>query len=532
MNREAPAIGGQSARRSALALFACLAVAASALAAPPDALVDAGRRIFREGRLTSGEPVTAFVSGDVPVSGTQFSCQGCHGRSGMGAGEGEIRVPPVSALLFEPSAQRRRGAYDASTLGRALRDGVDPSGRVLAPLMPRYRMADADVEALAAYLRSLSAVPGPGVTDTTIRFATVFTEGVPSAVRGAVLDVLSRYFEEKNRQTRLESRRAGHGAPPGQVRPTTYRDWALDVWELSGPGETWSQQIEARYRAQPVFALIGGASEGSWAAVARFCERNEVPGLLPGTDLPDAEEGDFYTLHFSRGLYLEADLVAADLAAIGVSDVVQLFPAGGPARRAADRLAATLRQRAATSEEWPLEGDPRTWNLSSRLRAAAPAAVVLWLSRDALAAVGPLPRGARVYVSSILLERDLEGLSVEGSPLLAAHGFALPSQPDPALRRFRAWRTSRGIEPRHERLQAQAYFACLAAKEGLMHAGRFFVRDYFLDSLDHAQALPAYLPFYARASTGPGQRFLSKGGYLLPVRNGRPVVEQARWLVP
>jgi hypothetical protein len=92
--------------------------------------------------------------------------------------------------------------------------------------------------------------------------------------------------------------------------------------------------------------------------------------------------------------------------------------------------------------------------------------------------------------------------------------------------------SSRGIAARHERRQAQAYFACLAAKEGLMHADRFFLRDYFLDSLDHAQALPAYLPLYPRASTGPGQRFLAKGGYLLPLLNGRPVPQQARWLVP
>jgi hypothetical protein len=45
--------------------------------------------------------------------------------------------------------------------------------------------------------------------------------------------------------------------------------------------------------------------------------------------------------------------------------------------------------------------------------------------------------------------------------------------------------------------------------------GRFFVGDYMLDTLDHAQNLVAYLPFYPRATLGPGQRFLSKGGYVL-----------------
>ncbi len=527
-----PATALRRAARRSVALAASLALSASAPVEAADILVEVGRRLFREGRTASGEPLSALVSGDVPVSGALLSCQGCHGRSGMGAGEGEIRVPPVSGLLYEPSPQRRRAAYDATSLARALREGVDPSGRALAALMPRYRIGDAEVEALDAYLRGLSATPSPGVTGTTIRFATVVSDALPEDERGALLDVLVRFFDERNRQTRLESRRPGHGAPPGRSRPTTYREWTLDVWELRGPGDTWYAQLEARYRAQPVFALLGGASGGAWAPIARFCERHEVPCILPGTDLPAGEEGDFYSLHFSRGLLLDADLIAADLARADVRRVVQLFPAGAPAQLAAERLASTLRQRGGASEAWPLEGDPGSWHLARRLREAAPAAVVLWLPRPTLDHVGALPGGARVYVSSTLLERQLEGLPVGGSPLLAAHGYVLPGAPDPALQRFRAWRSSRGIAARHERRQAQAYFACLAAKEGLMHADRFFLRDYFLDSLDHAQALPAYLPLYPRASTGPGQRFLAKGGYLLPLLNGRPVPQQARWLVP
>jgi hypothetical protein len=62
--------------------------------------------------------------------------------------------------------------------------------------------------------------------------------------------------------------------------------------------------------------------------------------------------------------------------------------------------------------------------------------------------------------------------------------------------------------------------------------GRFFVRDYVLDMLDHAQGLAAYLAIYPRPTLGPGQRFLSKGGYILPVVDGQPDTRGATWILP
>jgi hypothetical protein len=157
---------------------------------------------------------------------------------------------------------------------------------------------------------------------------------------------------------------------------------------------------------------------------------------------------------------------------------------------------------------------------------------VLWLSRPVLDRVTKATSGAHVYVSSTLLNRGLDALPRLGSPLAALHPFALPGETDPALRRFRAWAASRGLTLHDERRQAEAYFGCLAANEGLMHAGRYFVRDYVLDSLDHAQGLLAYLPLHPRASAGPGQRFLVKGGYVLPIEKGIPHPARARWIAP
>ncbi len=108
------------------------------------------------------------------------------------------------------------------------------------------------------------------------------------------------------------------------------------------------------------------------------------------------------------------------------------------------------------------------------------------------------------------------------------HLSALPGEPDPSLQRFRAWTRARGIPIREERHQALAYFACLAFADGAKHMGLYISRDYLLDLLNHSSTLTAYLPLYLRAGITPGQRVLSRGGYLVDLSGHREPV----WLVP
>jgi len=78
-----------------------------------------------------------------------------------------------------------RPAYTDKTLAIALRGGVDPTGRRFDPIMPRYRLEEQDMAVLIAYLKELSSVPAPGVTETTLRFATVIAGEVSPADRAA-----------------------------------------------------------------------------------------------------------------------------------------------------------------------------------------------------------------------------------------------------------------------------------------------------------------------------------------------------------
>ena len=78
--------------------------------------VDAGLRVYRNGRLTSGTPLRGVLEDDVVVRGEAASCARCHRPSGFGSNEGETLVPPVTGpALFRPRQPRRadivRGLY-------------------------------------------------------------------------------------------------------------------------------------------------------------------------------------------------------------------------------------------------------------------------------------------------------------------------------------------------------------------------------------------------------------------------------------
>ena len=53
-----------------------------------------------------------------------------------------------------------------------------------------------------------------------------------------------------------------------------------------------------------------------------------------------------------------------------------------------------------------------------------------------------------------------------------------------------------------------------------------------LDMMDHGESMSAYVPVYPRPSFGPGQRYISKGGYVLPIANGQADTSEAIWILP
>jgi len=298
-----------------------------------------------------------------------------------------------------------------------------------------------------------------------------------------------------------------------------------NAWLMSRyAGNVFSMKIESYYEKAPVFAVVGGMGKGAWAPVNEFCEYNKIPCLYPSIDVPYRADEDFYTVYSSPGLLLEADLVAAHLASEPLPTLTQVVcdPDLEP-------VVAELQQALADTD---IQTDTVAFDCDDTPPALTGSATyVLWLDRATLQNMPMETLPGRVYISSTLLDGDVEGI-ITGAEVFTAHPYRLPGEADPAMRRFKLWADSRGVELVAPRQQAEAYFACLVINDAVKHMGRFRIREYALDMMDHAEGLSAYMPLYPRPSLGPGQRFINKGGYILPVIDGELAPSQATWINP
>jgi hypothetical protein len=555
-------------------------------------IVRQGDRMYRDGRLASGEEIQAVIKGDVHVPGSAFSCVSCHLRSGIGSIEGQVLSPPTNGLkLYKPYYQYNpvipdptkprksmmdnpaakplyRPAYTDATLAEAIRSGVNPVGRRFNDIMPRYLLEDRDMAILIAYLKTLSAEPSPGVTEQQIRFATVVAGDVPTGQRTEMFAMLDAVVEDHNRKAKLKNRYLNYG---DQVKAASfnYPLFALSRWELTGPPATWRGQLDEYYRKEPVFALLGGLSAADWQPVHEFSEQNKIPCLLPVTDFPVISDRDVYTLYFSKGAYQEGETAAryfarsSDLA--GVRPVLQIVDDSARARAVAVGF----------QEAWKESGrrPPLTIQLSPGERITAdtilrlvdkekPAAIMLWTAEGTVAALGGL--GGRIAPDvKIHLAATLLGEKVMEIPE-AARSFTYISYPyrigegnDQYHVSTRAWMQKRKIPVSSSRISTRLFSLTKVLlepfqivkrdfnpagrgngqvimeeqSEMMMHVKRNYYRDYLFDVI--GMMADTNSVDYERISFGPGQRYVSKGCYIVQLSPGQipDLIKRSDWVI-
>ncbi len=541
------------ARSACVALAATLAVLSGLGAAPARAQpASVGERAYREGALPRGEALRGDRLGSESVVGTAAACINCHRPSGLGSAEGRIVVPPVTgqylfrshatnvldlSLPHVPGYNATREPYTEATLARAIREGVQPNGRAMNYLMPRYRLDDATMAAVTDYLRGLGAGAVRGVTDDTLHFATIVTPDADPVERDGMLDVMNRFFADKNAFLR------GGARPLRTSREIEYRvtrRWQLHVWQLTGRPEEWEAQLQARQAEAPVFAVISGLGRREWAPVHRFCQKAALPCLLPNVLLPVVREQDFYPVYFSRGVLLEADLMAARIGAQtegpAARRVVQVY------RRADVGEEAALALKAA----WPggtevesialaADAGDRTDLAAALGRVDARAQLVLWLRAADLAA---LPASAPVR--SVIVSGEMGGLEQAPLPpawraaVRLAYPFDLPTGRRVRMNYPLTWFKIRQVKVVAERIQTDTYVACGILAETLGEMLDSFVPEYLVERLETMVGHRQVNGYYPRLSLAPGQRFASKGGTFVRFVGAQgPTIEaDGEWATP
>lgn len=522
--------------------------------APDPQSVSLGKRMYMDGVLPSGEIMTATVWDDTTLTGEQVICGACHRRSGMGSSEGQDVVPAVTGdILYQPLRlpttkpplpPARRAAYTDETLKRAIRDGIGADGEAFSPLMPRYPLSDAELETLLGFLKTLTMDPDPGVTEKQIHFATVIADSVEPEQRKALVDVLNTYVEQKNVETRNESQRAEHAPWHKQWVFGPYRKWVLHIWELQGPEESWPQQLEAQYRVQPVFALVSGLVPGNWQPVHDFCEGFEIPCLFPITDLPVIDEQDFYSVYLSKGMTVEGEAIAQNLADDGLlnTQVIQVYRAGDERGTvAAAALETALEARGGQVEDFPLTDlDDESMNdfWSSVADKGRGAVMILWLSEADTQAFWQRPGAdatpARIYLSTTLYGSDPDRVPASAREQLRfVHPYEMPGKLNRLLLRSTGWLRSRRIyAPAEKQVQANAYFALKMAGGALKGIQGYFDREFLLEGIEHMVDNANYTSVYPRMSLAPEQRFVSKGCYIARLSEDGSLVAVTDWLIP
>jgi hypothetical protein len=519
---------------------------AAPLPASP-AQIALGQRIYREGLGARGQPIQAVGAGQTALSGPAAACVSCHRRSGYGGGEGTFSARPITAAaLFEEQSlpvrsprikaqlgSRQRPPYDAALLARALGAGLDSAGKPLEPLMPRFALSAEEMQAVGAYLATLSRSSAPGVDAEEIHFATVIQPGVSAERQRAMLDVMQAFFRDKGANMRQdESRREA-----GTMRMyRSYRKWVLHVWELKGPTSGWQAQLDALYRETPVFALLGGVGDAPWAPVHAFCERHEIPAVFANTDLPELSEtpgSNQYNLYLSRGATLEGEVLASYLSeAKPAGPLLQVYRQAEPGVLAATALRRRLGPAARQLQDVVLDGaaDGAFWE---KMYATKPAALVLWLDARDLADAPAPPEALPVYLASGFL-----GGKWPAAAFTAAGNVALvyPSDPPPRhesrLLRSKIWLHNKGLALTHEALQVNTLFAVTVASDALGHMMDSFSRDYFIERVEHVVGQTPAPSMYRSLSLGPGQRFAAKGLSVVQLGANGPQKALSPWVVP
>jgi ABC-type branched-subunit amino acid transport system substrate-binding protein len=500
-----------------LLLLVLLAPALLQAGAPPSPgeqkkQIERGRRIYLEGASPSGAEITAVMSeASVEVPASAVPCAGCHGRDGKGRPEGGVSPTDLTwSALTRPygathASGRKHPAYDEKTLKRAIAMGLDPAGNPLHVAMPRFRMNQADMADLLAYMKQLGTEKDPGVAEGELRIGVLLPPAGPLSPMGkAIRSAVSARFDQVNKNGGIYGRLLAPRFLEAPGPPEQRRSWTEDFLTREG-----------------IFAGVASFLAGADSELANLFAQKEVPLVGPFTLHPrESVPLNRYVFYLLPGVEIQAQALA---------HFVRQSPGGAPRPaivvpndKALDEAVKALRKIAA-AEKWPepllvRSGRPgfTPTDVANLARQKADPVFFLGSGPDArtfLQAADRLNWHPRVLATAPAADASLFDIPAAFAGRVFA---ALPTAPSPTGKAAAAYReldAAAKLPEEHLSAQLSALASADILIEALRRAGRDVSRDQLVIQLETLRKLDT--GFAPPVTYGPNRRMGARGAYIV-----------------
>ena len=427
-----------------------------------------------------------------------------------------------------------------------MRFGTDPAGQTFNDVMPRYPLSDRDMLILISYLEDLSSEPSPGAGSNELKFATIITDNVNQDDRQALLVPLQKFIAQKNQQADAFQDFLKFGYAPTIDMKYAFGRASMDIWELKGPPETWQDQLSAYYDKKPVFAVLGGLSNSDWRPIHDFCEAKRLPCLYPITEFPVLSETGWYTYYFNKGYAQEGEAVARYLnrteklsANTSILQIVQDSPTGKALATGFQNIWNELEHPAVTTLTLTASQLRDQSAFVRLIKKHKPGVLLLWTDAELLPMlpklIKQLAAPGMIFVSSGYLGNKTATIAeavrdrvyitypYRLTPFVGSKDGGFDAKV-PILTGAKDF-GDRRITSRVTTMLKQATLRGL----NLLYDNLY--RDHLLDTMSTQMDL--IVRDYERFSFGPGQRYASKGCYIIQLGPGidPSLLPRSDWVV-
>jgi ABC-type branched-subunit amino acid transport system substrate-binding protein len=492
-----------------------------------------GKHVYTVTTSPSGGEITAFMGiSSVQAPGEAMPCVNCHGADGLGRPESDVIPSNVTwSELTKPYKVRRPGGrerppYTDETIAAAITKGVDAGGNKLAPAMPLYTLSETDLTALIAYLKRLGGESEAGVTETSIRLATVLPSRGRFAETGKAMESMLRaYLAEVNGRGGIYNRTV-----------------ELEVVDCGESGRSALAAVNRLIERADTFALVAPYIVGADREIAEAANAAGIPVVGPYTLFPlDTFHLNRTVFYIFSGLREEAlaflDHVAGESGDKGRPTAV-ISPGEGVPVDVLNAVVEHARKRGLhpmPTVFYP-PGRLEAGQRARELQSAGVNLVLFYGSREELAALVDAAAAAqwrpRIFLSGSQVNVELFSLASRLENRLFLAYPVLPSdQTTAGSREISHLMDAHGLPKGPFRAQVSAFCAFKVLLEGLKTVGKQLTREALITALERLYDFDTGLT--PKLSYGPNRRIGALGAHILRVdAEKKDLVPVSGWIVP